>query len=221
MANQLNRDFFKQKNFWGCPEDRERGLDDLSSTKGDRKEIPHETRFTDTNRAKSPWQLLGAGSVGSQMLMGICHLQQWLLETKWRKDISVWPFEKSHKRIVFAETFPSHKVFKGLIDKINNHRSGLVKDAVQVTAVARCLEDALLDEDDWSLDEGTEKVKKEGLILTPKKKLLPEKWSHAELNELFLGPGEGPCEWIGYLNKVSDENENPSEPGPAKRTTPD
>ena len=208
VANSLNRNDFKQKNFWGCPEDREKELDDLSSTKGDQKKIPDETRFTDTYGAKSPWQLLGAGSVGSQMLMGICHLQRWLLEREWRKDISVWPFEDSHKRIVFAETFPSHKIFKGLIDQINNHRCGLVKDAVQVTAVARCLEDALLDEDAWGLDEVRDKVEKEGLILTPEEKLLRTSWSTAELNKLFLGPDEGPCKWIGLLKEVSKKIES-------------
>ena len=249
LAHTLNQKFFKEKNrFWGCPEKRQPDFLCLSSKKGDRQddqERANEKRTTDTKSAKSPWQLLGVGSVGSQMLMGIRHLQGWRKDKEWEDKISVWPFEHhTDRKIIFAETFPSHEFFSGkgkLIDQINNHRCGLVKDAVQVTAVARCLkhvlpdlngvsksqalvdrclEVALLDKVDWSLDEEREKVQKEGLILTPEENLLPTELSHAELNELFLGPGEGPCEWIGDLNKVpeqiqedvSDKNENSSEP---------
>ena len=223
VANDLNRAVFKQKKFWGCPKDLEKGLDDLSSKKGDRKGFSDEKRSTDSNGAKSPWQLLGAGSVGSQMLMGICHLQRWRKEKEWADKISVWPFEESNKQIVFAETFPSHEDFAGenkLIDQINNHRCGLVKDAVQVTAVANCLQQALPNLDAAMLDEPGDDAQKEGLILTPDQELLDKlEWNSARLDELFLGPGEGPCEWIGLLNKVSRQIE-PSTP-PTKRTTPD
>ena len=259
VANDLNRAVFNQKKFWGCPKDLEKGLDDLSSKKGDRKGVSDEKRSTDSNGAKSPWQLLGAGSVGSQMLMGICHLQRWRKDEEWSDKISVWPFENSRKQIVFAETFPSHEIFKGLIDRLNNHRCGLVKDALQVTSVAyylkhalpdldavskskaivdRCLKVALTDPDAKKLNKGSEKVESEGLILTPDRtsvKCLEKEfvdrpdWGHAQLDELFLGPDQGPCEWIGDLNKVSEEiqkevkdkNENPSEPRLSKRTTPD
>ena len=259
VANDLNRDVFKQKKFWGCPKDLEKGLDDLSSKKGDRKGGSDEKRSTDSNGAKSPWQLLGAGSVGSQMLMGICHLQRWRKDEEWADKISVWPFEKSRKQIVFAETFPSHEIFKGLINRLNNHRCGLVKDALQVTSVAyylkhalpdldavskskaivdRCLKDALTGQDARKPNGESEKVKTEGLILTPDRTLVGRRdkkfverrdWGHAQLDGLFLGPDQGPCEWIGDLNKVSEEiqkevsdkSENPSEQCPPKRTTPD
>lgn len=263
LAHTLNQKFFKGKNrFWGCPEKRQPDFLCLSSKKGDRQddqERANEKRTTDTKSAKSPWQLLGVGSVGSQMLMGICHLQRWRKDEEWSDKISVWPFENSRKQIVFAETFPSHEIFKGLIDRLNNHRCGLVKDALQVTSVAyylkhalpdldavskskaivdRCLKVALTDPDAKKLNKGSEKVESEGLILTPDrtsvKRLEKEfvdrpDWGHAQLDGLFLGPDQGPCEWIGDLNKVSeeiqkevsDENENPSEPRPTKRTTPD
>lgn len=212
VASNLNRDFFNEQKFWGCP--KEQIFNHLSSTKGKRDE-DKQTRKTDKDAAgsKSPWQLLGAGSVGSQMLMGICHLQRWRKpkpnkkDKKWEDKISVWPFEESNKQIVFAETFPSHEDFAGknkLIDQINNHRCGLVKDAVQVTAVANCLQQALPNLDAAMLNEAGDNAQEEGLILTPDQELLNKlEWNSARLDELFLGPGEGPCEWIGLLNQVS------------------
>lgn len=236
LAHTLNKQFFKGENrFWGCPEKRNPDFLCLSPMKGDRRQKKKETRVTDTHGAKSPWQLLGAGSVGSQMLMGICHLQRWIKDEEWADKISVWPFEESRKQIVFAETFPSHEIFKGLIDRLNNHRCGLVKDALQVTSVAyylkhalpdlddvskskaivdRCLKVALTDPDAKKLNKGTEKVESEGLILTPDRKSVERRerkfvdrpdWGHAQLDGLFLGPDQGPCEWIGDLNKVSEE----------------
>ena len=206
VANDLNRDVFEKKMFWGCPKDREGGLDDLSSKKGDREEI-EEKRKTDEKiaGAKSPWQLLGNGSVGSQMLMGICHLQRWIVEG--RGEISVWPFEESHKRIVFAETFPSHPNFVDLIEKIHTRCCGLVKDAVQVTAVARSLQE-VLDDSETQLFDLSDLSKPDKELASIEGKILPSKNTRSacdksddQIDELILGQNQD--KWTNPLKSLS------------------
>ena len=227
VANELNKDFQKEL-FWGCPEKRQNDLAFLSSKKGDRGEIEYEKRKTDEEivGAKSPWQLLGNGSVGSQMLMGICHLQRWIVEG--RGEISVWPFEESHKRIVFAETFPSHPNFADLIEEIHRHCCGLVKDAVQVTAVARCLQEDLDDSENQLFDlsdlskSDMEMASIEGKILPSKNELSEcqkKKLESLKIDELILGQDQ--VKWTKLLDSPSEKIKNPPEPRPTKRTTPD
>lgn len=65
---------------------------------------------------KSMWQLLGAGSVGSQSLLGIAMLQRLRTDPTLRDRVRVWPFETgfttdptggADDAIVFAEVWPS------------------------------------------------------------------------------------------------------------------
>ena len=226
VANELNKDFQKEL-FWGCPEKRQHDLAFLSSKKGDRGEIEYEKRKTDEEivGAKSPWQLLGNGSVGSQMLMGICHLQRWRKDEEWSDKISVWPFEESHKRIVFAETFPSHPNFVDLIEKIHTRCCGLVKDAVQVTAVARSLQE-VLDESETQLFDLSDLSKSDREIASIEGKILPSKNTRSEcdksddqIDELILGQDQD--NWTRLLGSASEKIKNPSEQCPPKRTTPD
>lgn len=128
--------------FWGAPaKDR---LTTLASTRGDFDEVGlNEYRRVERwvreaykAKPKSGWQLYGAGSVGSQSLLGIptVHaLGQSLPNSK------IWPFETGFGSmdaeslegtdVVFAEVYPS------LIEA--KPRTGEVLDQAQVEAMAR------------------------------------------------------------------------------------
>ena len=85
-------------------------------------------------RPFSVWQLLGAGSVGSQTLTGIPALQRLRLHPSLRERVRVWPFETglhlpTGDEIVMAEVWPSAIPF--------DHIDHPVKDARQVIALAR------------------------------------------------------------------------------------
>jgi molybdopterin molybdotransferase len=55
-------------------------------------------------RAKTCFQLMGAGSVGSQALLGIARLQG--LRERYGAAISVAPFEEPETQVVLAECYP-------------------------------------------------------------------------------------------------------------------
>ncbi len=61
--------------------------------------------------AKAVWQLYGAGSVGSQVLLGLPALEQIRNAPTLHGQVAVWPFddglEPSLKPIVIAEVYPS------------------------------------------------------------------------------------------------------------------
>ena len=128
--------------FWGAPA-RDR-LTTLTSTKGNFDDIALEeyrrveswVRENYKAKPKSSWQLYGAGSVGSQSLLGIptVHALRHSLPNS-----KIWPFETGLKPmdaealdgvdVVFAEVYPS------LVDA--KPRTGEVLDQAQVEALAR------------------------------------------------------------------------------------
>lgn len=86
------------------------------------------------------WQLLGAGSVGSQTLTGIPVMHQLRHHPELEHRVRVWPFETGltpapcaaiHDAVVLAEVWPSAIGF--------DHVDHPVKDARQVLALARHL----------------------------------------------------------------------------------
>ena len=128
--------------FWGAPP-RDR-ISTLSATKGDFSDsvvdefrvAEHWVRKNYKSKPKSGWQLYGAGSVGSQSLLGIPAVQ------KLRKALpksKIWPFETgfatfddetlAETDIVFAEVYPSLVDVKPV--------DGQVTDRAQVEALAR------------------------------------------------------------------------------------
>ncbi len=127
--------------FWGVP--RQQRLTGLSSTKPIYPvDTVHQTlaefRHTETShhlsgaRPKSVWQLLGAGAVGGQTLVGIPRLAQLVATTGLAGRCHVWPFQTGVMAtggVVFAEVYPSL-----LPDDPTIHS---VKDARQVLALAR------------------------------------------------------------------------------------
>ena len=87
----------------------------------------------------SPWQLAGAGAVGSQVIMGMPMLAR--LRRRFGADLAVWPFEPADAPIVLAETYFSLVPRAHLTDHA-------IKDAAQVALYARAF--SALDVDGWA-----------------------------------------------------------------------
>jgi precorrin-8X/cobalt-precorrin-8 methylmutase len=90
------------------------------------------------SRPHSVWKLWGAGSVGSQTLMGIPVVYRLRHDSRLEAISRVWPFEvavpelpEGRMAVVHAEIWPS-------LDAIPN-QTGLVKDQAQVLALAQGL----------------------------------------------------------------------------------
>ncbi|MFO1126911.1 MAG: precorrin-8X methylmutase [Rhodospirillales bacterium] len=128
--------------FWGCPEAAVHST--LTPTKPHGSDPEALSSFRRTDRAgpgpKSVWQLFGAGSVGSQTLLGIPQLER-LRRHPWLEGrVRVWPFETGLRtlerpdadddwRVMLAEVYPSM-----LADDASE---GGVKDLRQVRRLAR------------------------------------------------------------------------------------
>ena len=118
--------------FWGCPQSA--SSDFLTKKKAPLAGLP-EYRLCEPKGAQSAWKLFGAGSVGSQALMGIPHLYALRFDEQLRSETCVWPFETgmnipdSDKRIVHAEIYPS-------LIQIETE-TGEIRDKAQVRELAR------------------------------------------------------------------------------------
>jgi hypothetical protein len=127
--------------FWGCPPAQRTNY--LTSTKPAREvrwppEWRHvEARLRDEGlRPFSAWQLLGAGAVGSQSLVGIAALER--LRWNLGERLCVWPFDTglaapTDADVVVAEVWPSRWPV--------TVPSDMVKDAAQVQVTAQRLLD--------------------------------------------------------------------------------
>ena len=132
--------------FWGTP--KRDAVSTLATKKGDfsaRSSLPEHRRceaWIKTNfkaNPKSVWQLLGAGAVGSQSLLGIATVQS--LRTRIQGS-QIWPFETGFKALneedlsavkcVLAEVYPS------TIDPAPN--SGEILDQAQVRTLSNHLQ---------------------------------------------------------------------------------
>ncbi len=128
--------------FWGCPPARVSRT--LTVTKPASFAPLAEWRAVETvlrergHRPFSSWQLLGAGAVGSQSLLGIPMVHR--LSVRFVDRVSVWPFTTGLRSptvdrgtVVVAEVWPS------LVP--HDARDGVVRDEAQVVAVAEWLAD--------------------------------------------------------------------------------
>lgn len=115
VAGQLNREIKAKTGaphgpFWGRP--RELDLPDLPMKRpaetGVQKLRPAEVaaRKATRTKPKSPWQLAGAGSVGSQSLMGLPTVHRLLTHPQLADRASLWPFDDANE-ITIAEIYPS------------------------------------------------------------------------------------------------------------------
>jgi precorrin-8X/cobalt-precorrin-8 methylmutase len=141
VAAELNRRLGRQQ-FWASPP--RRAGEHLTTTKPVRTDahLPEfraaEQHLRDQRRYPfSVWQLLGAGSVGSQALTGIPVVERLRRHTSLQRRVQVWPFQTDlalpagDDTIVVAEIWPSAIAF--------DHVDHPVKDARQVIALAQWL----------------------------------------------------------------------------------
>jgi precorrin-8X/cobalt-precorrin-8 methylmutase len=129
--------------FWGCSSRMESEILGRKKTREFHDDGVPEFRLVERTAkgAKSCWQLLGAGSVGGQVLTGIPVQHALRTDPEFGDAVTVWPFETGLRapdggdswRIVIAEIYPS--LFPVAV------RDDAVKDAVQVETVARALAD--------------------------------------------------------------------------------
>jgi precorrin-8X/cobalt-precorrin-8 methylmutase len=122
--------------FWGCPASQ--ASERLTLKRG--ISFPHHgvQEFRAVDRAapgvQSPWKLYGAGSVGSQALVGIPRAASLRDDPALSSVSAVWPFEEfATAQIVHVEIWPR------LVESVPHE----IRDAGQVEAVVR--EWALLD----------------------------------------------------------------------------
>jgi len=126
--------------FWGCPPSAAGTC--LATTKPRDVEALCEFRAVEAAlrgtgcRPFSSWQLLGAGAVGSQSLVGIPMLER--LRTRFGDRLDVWPFTtgfllppRARRAIVVAEVWPS------MLDAVAAGES--IRDAAQVATTAQWL----------------------------------------------------------------------------------
>ncbi len=116
--------------FWGCPNTRP--MPDLPSLKtvdyaalglAEKRQVERENP-----PAKPVWQLLGAGSVGSQALLGIPVVHR-LAQSF---DAAIWPFE-APRNLTLAEVYPS------LLAAAVASAADPIPDRAQVRLLARAL----------------------------------------------------------------------------------
>lgn len=116
--------------FWGCP--KARPVPDLPSLKtvdyaalglSEKRQVERENP-----PAKPVWQLLGAGSVGSQALLGIPVVHR-LAQAH---DAAVWPFD-APRDLTLAEVYPS------LLAETVTRAADPIPDRAQVQLLARAL----------------------------------------------------------------------------------
>ncbi len=140
-AAAINRMFPGTGPFWGNGLGRD--IADLPRTKAGYASPFADRRRCDTTPGAQPvWKLAGAGSVGSQALLGIPRLQS--LRVRFGADISVRPFETQDRPVTLVELFPS--LIAGTVADLAEEAE--IKDRAQVRVLAsalRALEPGKLD----------------------------------------------------------------------------
>lgn len=130
VAEAINRQLGGSGPFWGCPKARPRGnLSPLKLVDYRALGLAEKRRVEVENPpAKSVWQLLGAGSVGSQALLGIPVVHRLALAS----GASIWPFEPPGP-LTLAEVYPS--LLAGAVSSSGD----AIADRAQVRLLSRAL----------------------------------------------------------------------------------
>lgn len=140
--------------FWGCPPARAnesiRPTKPLGRVVREYRVVEEHQRRAAGASPKSVWQLLGAGSVGSQALLGLAAIGRLLRDEEIASRARIWPFETgwgdelrttlAPDAVVFAEIYPS--LFNDRAAGVNHH----IHDARQVIAARDVVLDASDDE---------------------------------------------------------------------------
>jgi precorrin-8X/cobalt-precorrin-8 methylmutase len=133
MNQRISGDKFP---FWGCPAQPARNYLGPKHHRGHEQNGLAERRLIDEymTGCQPCWKLLGAGSVGGQVLTGIPVVRALRQDPRWRDGARIWPFETGLRAqpdgtLIMAEVYPSlWSVSPG---------AGEPKDAAQVRTVAR------------------------------------------------------------------------------------
>ena len=122
--------------FWGCPAAPPRHCLGPKHHRLHEQGGLAERRLIDEymTGAQPCWKLLGAGSVGGQVLTGLPVVRFLRDDARWRDQVRIWPFEtgltaQPSGRLVMAEVYPSLWSVSPV--------AGEPKDAAQVRTVAR------------------------------------------------------------------------------------
>lgn len=133
VAAKINQTFFDGNGpFWGCPPSQ--SYDGLTPTKStfafdqfaERRRVERLA-----TKAQPIWKLFTTGSVGSQSLLGIAHLQK--LRGRFADDIAIWPFE-TRFAADFSRTVTVAEIYPSLFDV--TAQADEVLDAAQVRTIA-------------------------------------------------------------------------------------
>ncbi|MCU0800568.1 MAG: hypothetical protein MUD11_02125 [Rhodobacteraceae bacterium] len=130
VAAGINRRLGGQGPFWGCPKQAPRdGLPARKVVDYAALGLAEKRRVERENPpAKPVWQLLGAGSVGSQALLGIPVVHRLAQAT----GAAVWPFE-APRDLTLAEVYPS------LLSRAVTAAADPIPDRAQVRLLALAL----------------------------------------------------------------------------------
>lgn len=136
VASEINEAYDGTGPCWGRPATW--GFPDVPTTATQRSGADHppERRLADarTQGAKTVWQLAYAGSVGSQVIMGLPALHRLRHDPRLAASTAIWPLETGlalpDARIVIAEIYPS---------LIEPDPSETIRDAGQVKALVHAL----------------------------------------------------------------------------------
>jgi molybdopterin-guanine dinucleotide biosynthesis protein B len=128
IAEAINRQLGGQGPFWGCPMGKPRThLSSLKTVDYTALGLAEKRRVERENPpAKPVWQLLGAGSVGSQALLGIPVVHRLAAASA----AAVWPFD-APAALTLAEVYPS------LLAQAVTASGDAIPDRAQVRLLAR------------------------------------------------------------------------------------
>jgi precorrin-8X/cobalt-precorrin-8 methylmutase len=122
--------------FWGCPSHPVRTCLGPKHHRSHEQNGLAERRLIDEYMvgAQPCWKLLGAGSVGGQVLTGIPVVRALRDDPRWSHEVRIWPLEtglgtRPEGRVVLAEVYPSLWSVPATANE--------PKDAAQVRTVAR------------------------------------------------------------------------------------
>ena len=157
IAQEINLTYPGTGPFWGRPESwRFPDVPTRASRRTHREAHPPERRIADSQAkdAKTVWQLAYAGSVGSQVLLGLPTLKRLVEHPLMKGRLAVWPFDTGLRapeaQAVIAEIYPS------LLRREIEHRKnkGEIPDAAQVRVNAEAFARLDLESDLAPLFEG-------------------------------------------------------------------
>ena len=135
VAEEINRTYPGIGPFWGRPESqRYPDVPTRASRRTHREAHPSERRIADSQAkgAKTVWQLAYAGSVGSQVLLGLPAIKRLVEHPLMEGRLAVWPFDTGLRapeaQAVIAEIYPS--LLRNEVRECMNE--GEIPDAAQV-----------------------------------------------------------------------------------------